>query len=199
MAELNSPVNAQNIVDRFADYVRAEANSGIVWGNNAKPFADWNLDIFGGDTSGRPLGISGANITSDKITAQTIFNTLLSETAAYTRIRKMRAQLFVTGTGNIYGFGSLLPGSRSTPGTVFDQEQVANMNSNYVQSTTDTYNSSRENVVSGETISATSLENLFQNLRTTYAIKRDVTAGTFVVRVCHSSCHIACHSSRSRR
>jgi len=196
MAELNNPVNAQNIVDRFADYVRTEANSGIVWGNNAKPFPEFNLNVFGGDTSGKSIGINGGSISSnptDKITAQTIFNILINETAAYTRIRKMRAQLYVTGAGGNNG-------TRPVAGFVFDQEQVAHMDSGYTQTLTDTYNSSRENVVAGQTINKTNLENLFQNLRTTYSLKRDISAGTFRVDVCHASCHSSCcHSSRSRR
>lgn len=191
MAELTNPINAQNVVDRFADYVRTAANTGIVWGTNTKPFEEFNQDIFGGDTSGRPLGISGANITSDKITAQTIFDVLVSETATYTRIRKMRAQLFVQGGGGNTG-------SRQTPGMIFDEERIANMNNTFLQ-TISVSSADRPGISTGEIINASNLENFFTNLRTTYNNRREVSAGTFRVDVCHASCHSSCHGSRGRR
>lgn len=192
MAELNNPINAQNIIDRFADYVRDSANSGIDWGNDAKPFDEFDQDIFGGDISGKELGVNGTNLTpsTGRITAQTIFNVLLNETSAYTRIRKMRAQLFVTGAGGNVG--------RPLPGVVFDEEKVANMNNTYLQTIPST--TSRTGIFAGETITSNNLENYFLNLQTQYTSKREVSAGTFRVEVCHSSCHTSCcHGSRSRR
>lgn len=191
MAELNNPVNAQNVVNRFADYVTTTANSGIVWGTGALPFTEWNLDVFGGDTSGKSIGISGADITADKITAQTIFDVLLAETATYTRIRNMRAQLFVTGDGGNTG-------SRPTPGTVFDEERVSHMNNTYLQ-TISSSSIDRSSVTTGNTINKPNLETLFTNLQTEYNNKRNITAGTFRVDVCHASCHSSCHGSRGRR
>ena len=47
MATLTNPINAQNIVDRFADYVTATADSGISWGTNALPFSEFNSANFG--------------------------------------------------------------------------------------------------------------------------------------------------------
>jgi hypothetical protein len=38
MATLNNPVNANNLVDRFNDFVAATANRNIVWGTGNKPF-----------------------------------------------------------------------------------------------------------------------------------------------------------------
>lgn len=192
MAELTNPINAQNIVDRFADYVRAAANSDIVWGNNAKPFSEFNLDVFGGDTSGKSIDINGTNLTPDKITAQNIIDVLVSETRAYTRIRKMRAQLYVTGAGGNTG-------TRPVAGFVFDQEQVAHMNSGYVQSVSILL-SDRPGIATGSIVNSNSLENFFTNLRTIYNENRNNSAGTFRVDVCHASCHSSCcHSSRSRR
>ena len=54
---LTDPISRQNIVDRFADYVRATANAGISWGTNAYPFGEWTHGyLFGGDTNGKPSG-----------------------------------------------------------------------------------------------------------------------------------------------
>lgn len=188
MATLNNPVGTQNIVDRFADYVVATANSGIVWGTNAKPFGEFDSAYFGGDTNGRGIGINGNNINASPITASTIYNTLVSETNAYTRIRKLQAKLNVTGGGGNTG-------SRPTAGIVYDQTNVANMNTNYLQSVGSPANGG---VASGQTISSGNLETFFNTLRTEYTNKRNTTV-TIQVDVCHASCHSSCHSSRGRR
>lgn len=189
MATLNNPVNAQNIVDRFADYVVATANSGISWGTNAEPFTEFNEGLFGGTTSGRGIGISGSNIGSNPITASTIYNTLVSETNAYTRIRNLRAILFVTGGGGNTG-------SRPTAGTVYDQTNVANMNTGYLQTTANGTNNA--GVTSGSAIDDAGLETFFDNLRSAYNTARGNTV-TIQVDVCHASCHSSCHGSRGRR
>lgn len=189
MATLNNPVNAQNIVDRFADYVVATANSGIVWGTNAEPFTEFDENNFGGTTSGKGIGISGSNIGSNPITASTIYNTLVSETNSYTRIRNLRAILFVTGGGGNTG-------SRPTAGTVYDATNVANMNSNYLQSTAN--GTANAGVASGSAVDDGNLETFFSNLRTAYNNARGNTT-TIQVDVCHASCHSSCHGSRGRR
>jgi hypothetical protein len=38
MATLTNPINADNIVDRFADFVVDTANANIVWSASNKPF-----------------------------------------------------------------------------------------------------------------------------------------------------------------
>ena len=56
---LTDNISAQNVVNRFADYVRGAANSGISWGTNAYPFAEFNVRafVFGGDTNGKGIEV----------------------------------------------------------------------------------------------------------------------------------------------
>ncbi len=201
MATLTSPISTQNIVDRFADYVTATANASIIWGTNARPFAEFtaanmpaatpslpNAEPFGGTTTGRAIGITGTNINATPITASTIYNTLVSETNAYTRIRRLNARLNVTGGGGNTG-------SRPTAGIVYNQTNKANMNTSFLQSVGSPANGG---VASGNEVSVTNLQAFFTNLQTAYATARDTTY-TITVNVCHASCHSSCHGSRGRR
>lgn len=192
MATITNPVNKQNIVDRFSDYVVATANSGIAWGTNAYPFAECDFyGNFGGGTVGRTMGINGDSIpvtTNSEISAQNIYDTLITETYQYTAIRNITAQLFVSGAGGNTG-------SRPTAGTVYDTTAVAFMNTTYRQS----ISSGRDNVYADNTITSAGLEAMFDSMRTNYSTSRDVNGGTFVTTVCHASCHSSCHSSRGRR
>ena len=190
MATLNNPINPQNIVDRFADYAVATANSGISWGTNAYPFAEWTYGAeFGGTTAGKTIGITGSNIDAvgNVINAANIYNTLLAETATYTNIRNLRALLFVDGGGGNTG-------TRGTPGYIFDVTAKAHFNTAYRQS----IGAGASDVVSGSTATAAGLETYFDNLRTSYNTARANTI-TLQVNVCHASCHNACHGSRGRR
>lgn len=190
MATLTNPIQPQNIVDRFADYVTATAASGITWGTNSVPFGEFPTNFFGGTTGGRPIGISGGNIGSagGAITASNIYNVLVNETAAYTSIRLLRALLFVDGGGGNTG-------SRPTPGYIYDATAVAYMNGDYLQSVG---SPDSAGVTAGNAISAGGLESFFNNLTSTYNITRNNTA-TVQINVCHASCHNSCHSSRGRR
>ena len=190
MATLTNPVQSQNIVDRFADYVTATANAGIVWGTNALPFPEMPSTNFGGTTEGRGITVNGSSIgpTGSTITALNIYNTLVNETATYTNIRNLRALLFVEGGGGNTG-------SRPTPGFVFDQTAVSHLNTDYRQNIGSPSNAG---VTSNQPISASNLENFFDNLRTSYNNTRATTA-TIQVNVCHASCHSSCHGSRGRR
>lgn len=189
MATLTSPVQKQNLIDRFADYVRDTANFGISWGTNAYPFAEFSqTSIFGGTTAGKALEVSAASITDSEITAQTIYDTLLAETRRYTKIRSMRAVLFVDGGGGNTG-------SRPNPGIIYDQTAVAYLNDTYIQTIT----ANKDNVVTGNTITSAGLESMFTNMRTAYTSARNTSAGTFQTNVCHASCHSSCHGSRGRR
>jgi hypothetical protein len=180
MATLTNPIRTQNIVDRFADYVTATSATGIVWGTNAKPFTEMPDSTFGGTTSGRAIGINGGSIGSGVITAANIYNTLVTETAAYTSIRNLRAILFVQG---------------DIGGVRYDQTAVAYLNTSYLQSVGTPSNAG---VYSGNAVYAVNLESFFDNLRTSYNTARSSTA-TVQVNVCHASCHSSCHGSRSRR
>jgi len=190
MATLTNPIQPQNIVDRFADYVVATGNSGISWGTNAVPFGEFPTSYFGGSTSGKPIGISGGNIGSagGGIVASNIYNTLVNETATYTSIRNLRAILFVDGGGGNTG-------SRPNPGVIYDQTAVAYMNSSYLQSIGSPDNAG---VTSGNAIATSGLESFFGNLTSSYNSARNNTT-TVQINVCHASCHNSCHSSRGRR
>jgi hypothetical protein len=203
MATLNNPVNPQNIVDRFADYVVATANAGIIWGNNfdgssytAKPFAEFDVAVFGGTTSGKGIGISGTNISAvgGTITASNIYNTLVAETNSYTNIRNLQAILFITGEGNTSGAAGGEIGS-TTKGIVFDETKPAYLNSGYLQNIG---SPNASNVVSNDIVTATGLEQFFANLRASYNTARD-SKQIIQVDVCHASCHSSCHGSRGRR
>lgn len=190
MATLTNPINTQNIVDRFADYVTTTADSGISWGTNAYPFGEFDPSYFGGDTSGRPIGITGSNIASvgSSISASDIYNTLVTETTNYTSIRNLRALLFVGGGGGNTG-------SRPTPGYIYDATAVAYMNTGYLQSIGSPGNAG---VSAGSAISSSGLETFFGNLTTSYNSARATTTEV-TISVCHASCHSNCHSSRGRR
>jgi hypothetical protein len=162
VATLNTPgpVNPNNLVARFNDYVAATANSNISWGSNAAPFSEWSYlgsNVFGGTTSGMgnqtgDLGLGGV------ITAQDIVSKFSAATANYTRIRNLRARLNVTGGGgNLPGgaasedqeiggvdeFGNyvvigVIPGIKPPrsdgPGIVIDETRIANLSTAYLQS-----------------------------------------------------------------
>jgi len=195
MVTLTNPINKQNIVDRFNDYVRATANTGIVWGTGANPFPEWDKpELWGGSTSGKVSEISGANLNTTQVTADTIYNVLIAETRRYGRIRVITAQLFVTGTGRTVSTGNAT-GTRPTPGTVFDETKVSHLTSAYDQ----TGDVNRGTVVKDAKIFASELEALFGRMRDGYNILRANSAGTFVTSVCHASCHSNCHGSRGRR
>lgn len=190
MAVLTNNINAQNIVDRFADYVRATANSGISWGTNSRPFNEFPVSYFGGTTAGKGIEINGNNLGGPGalIVASTIYNVLRDETNRYTRIRRLRALLFVTGGGGNTG-------SRPTPGYVYDQTAVAHMNSGYAQNVGSPANNG---VAAGNLITVSGLEGFFNNLRSAYNNARNNTV-TIQINVCHASCHSSCHGARGRR
>lgn len=195
MATLTNPIEDQNIVDRYADYVRAAANTGIVWGTNSNPtHSDGTVVLddsyFGGDTGGRGIGIGGGNLggTGAVITASTIYNTLLTETYNYSRIRSVQARLNVTGGGGNTG-------SRPSPGIIYDQTNIAHMSDSY---RVDLGSPSNNGVSSTSLITDEGLEGFFSTLRNSYNAARGSTV-TVTTDVCHASCHSSCHGSRGRR
>jgi hypothetical protein len=190
MATLNNPIAPQNMVDRYADFVTATANSGISWGTNAKPFGEMADSHFGGTTGGRGISVSGSAVgtAGNLVTATTIYNSLVAETATYTNIRNLRALLFVEGGGGNTG-------SRGSPGYVYDNTAVAHLNTNYRQGVG---TPSASDVVATNTITAGGLETMYSNLRSAYNSARANTT-TIQTNVCHASCHSSCHNSRSRR
>jgi hypothetical protein len=216
MATLTNPINAQNIIDRFADYVTATANSGIEWGTNIKPVYSWSTyssngysvaggsitlaeSTFGGNTAGIAIGISGAGFEGAVIKAIDIVNTLRNETARYAVIRSHQVRLTVTATGGKDGnkdWDGLGRNRGTIPsgGLVFDQTKVSHLGAGYALAPA----APATTLTATTTISAVGLETFFGNLRTAYQNVRN-TAHVTDVTVCHSSCHLSCHNSRGRR
>jgi len=188
---LTNNISRQNIVNRFADYVRGAANSGISWGTNAYPFNEFSAlaGVFGGTTAGKPIEINGNNLGAANTiaNAQTVYNVLIDETFRYTRIRLMQAVLFVGGGGGNTG-------SRPTPGVVYNQTAVAHMNSSFQQSVS----ASRFDVFAGNVMRRVGTAQMFDSMRANYNVRRGQSSYQ-QVNVCHASCHFNCHNSRSRR
>ena len=191
MATLTDPINAQNIVDRFSDYVVSTANSGISWGTNAIPFPEMSSAYFGGGTGGRSIGITGSSITPDPITANKIYTTLVNETYNYFYIRNMRAIRNVTGAGGNTPLGPQSPGGAG--GYNYDVTAVAYNNDRNAQD-----NALDNGVASGSVISSPNLEAFLNACRAKYNSARTSTR-TVQIDVCHASCHSSCHGSRGRR
>jgi hypothetical protein len=191
MVTLNNPINPQNIVDRFKDFVTDTANSSIVWGTNNKPFSEMPDSVFGGTTLGTTITVTGSTIgaVGNEINAANIVNALLTETALYTSIRNLRAILNVTGGGGNTG-------SYPNPGAIFDATAKSYLDYVTYKQTLGTVNNA--GVSAGQTISSTNLETFYTNLQTEYNSQSANTA-TVQVDVCHSSCHSNCHGSRGRR
>jgi hypothetical protein len=213
MAALTNPINAQNIVDRFSDYVVATANQGIVWGLNNVPTGDTSpavvdpivqivpTDQFGGTTAGLPINIDGNSIKGpdDAITATTIYNTLLAETNRYTRIRNLNAVLRVVGTGG--NAGTRLRNSGYDPGRAYIEVTNATNPANMIESyeyPVSIQPASSYGIVVGGQINGNGLETFFDALRLAYLNSRAV-AIPYITSVCHASCHSSCHNSRGRR
>lgn len=207
----NNPI-AQNIVNRYVDYVTYPANDGILWGTNNNPtygtyeiFVDsvFGGSTFNGSTGGIPISINGSSIVgpNGQITAASIVNTLLNETNRYTLIRTGRVRLIVTGGGGNKSAGGPIA---NPAGVVFDQTAVFYAHPTAIGPagtiTSSLINSlaSQAGLVSGSLITKNTIESFFGLLRAQYlAIRNAVTL--YDSSVCHSSCHSSCHGSRTRR
>jgi len=192
MATLTSPIEEQNIVNRFADYVPPAANTSIVYGTNSVPFGEMSTAFFGGTTGGRGLAISGGSIKTngELIDASSIQDTLEAETFNYTSIRNLRAQLNVTSSGG----SPFNTGSRPTPGVIIDVTNIAYLNTSYRQGLA----ARSVNLQTGQLIDDAVLEQKFADLRNKYNAARGNTQ-LITINVCHASCHSSCHNSRGRR
>lgn len=189
MATLTSPIEEQNIVNRFADYVPPAANTSISYGTNSVPFSEFSTSYFGGSTGGRAIGISGGSIKNngELIDASGIQDNLENEVYNYSSIRNLRALLNVTGGGGNTG-------SRPSPGVITDVSGIAYLNTSYRQG----LQARAVNLQTGQLIDDSVLEQKFNDLRNQYNAARGNTA-TITINVCHASCHSSCHGSRGRR
>ena len=184
MVTLTNPINAQNIIDRFADYVVATANANIIWSSSALPFPEADSADFAA-AAGKAIAANGGSITpaSGIISKTNIYYALIAETVRYTSIRKIRARLTIsTGAGNI----------TRAANTGFDQTAVAHMSGTGFEGAVSSV------PALGTQIDSSDLETFFTNLQTKYNTNRNDTQNYFK-SVCHSSCHNSCHSSRGRR
>lgn len=129
MTTLNSPVQAQNLIDRFQDFVTNTVNTSIVWAADNTPYSQFDGSQLSGSINTLvTIGVTGNNLggSGAKINADTINRVLLGELALYTNVRYLRAILNVTGGGGNTG-------SYGSPGYVFDQTSKAILNNNYLQ------------------------------------------------------------------
>lgn len=174
-------ITPDNLVAYYKSFViDTFCNDRITWASNNKPFSDFDGSYLDGDTSGRPISITGASVGTggNLIDASDIYDTLVAETARYTMIRHIRAILYLYGSGVIY-----------------DNTQKSYMNSGYLQALDSI---ATAGVETGNEVTAAGLEALFTNLREGWATKQNNIV-TLQFNICHSSCHSACHGSRGRR
>jgi hypothetical protein len=153
MTTLNNPIESQNLIDRFADFVTTVVNGSatndpadnIIWAADTKPFADFDGNLLTGNLAD-PITLSiGANNLGGSgavINANTINRVLLGQLAIYTNVRKLRAILNVTGGGGNTG-------SYASPGVFSDQTGKAKMNNSYLQTFGSSY------TLSGVTLTGT--------------------------------------------
>lgn len=184
MTTLTNPVSAQNIVDRFSDYVIAQAHDGITWGTDNKPFAEFNAANFGGDTNGKPISISGGNLSSH-VSASNIYSVLVGELQRQTGQRTMRALRYMQGDNG----ASTLD---------YDGTAKAHMSDWFLQDIAAAGGVPTVGLGAGQPISSANLESTLANMRQVY-LNLAVNTVTITTTVCHSSCHNSCHSSRGRR
>jgi hypothetical protein len=197
MAALTNNINKANVASRYGDYVAAAANANIVWGTNSKPFAEMPTATFGGDTNGKANTLQG-RLTTTLIEATAFRNATVAETNQYSRIRLLRARLFVAGGGGNTG-------SRPSPGYIYDLTRKSHLNSGYEQNAGTPNTNFILPPVAGVVItigtSATpdvGVEEWFDRLRAGYNTASNNTV-TIQIDVCHASCHSSCHGSRGRR
>jgi hypothetical protein len=188
---LTDPVNKQNVVNRFAEFVQTRANESIVWGTNNMP-KYFTTSTFGGTTAGKTVSITGSNLNTTEINAANIYDVLRTETTNFSNIRNLRARINVTGAG---GNTPLGPERPANPGIIFDQTNKAHLSTAYLQAV---QSPSNAGVESNNLIARSNLDGFITNLRSVYDSYRNNTI-TITVNVCHSSCHSSCHGSRGRR
>jgi len=212
MAALSNPVNAENIVSRFKDYLYV-ARQGVTWGKN-------DLPVY---APGTPYAVTvipaadmGANNNADPapnifigdatpgavINAFNIYNYLNFFTYEYCYIRNIRAILTVTGVG-----GNL--GSKPTAGDVYDVTAVAYFSNRNTQAAIATpapatgvanFAGPTPGAISAnQVISAAEMENFLNRCRASYNNFARNQTYRYNTSVCHSACHSSCHASRGRR
>ena len=188
---LTDPINKQNIINRYAEFVQTRVNENIVWGTDNKPKYFTNTP-FGGTTTGKTISITGEDLTTTEINAGNIYDVLRTETANFSNIRNLRARINVTGGGGNRPRG---PETPRNPGIVFDETRKAHLSAAYLQAV---QAPATAGVDAGNQVARSNMDGFITNLRSVYDSYRNNTV-TLTVDVCHASCHSSCHSSRNRR
>jgi hypothetical protein len=193
MATLSNPVRAKSsttpsstgsgILDKFHELVVNTAGSGITWDANNRPFGEMDPGHF----STVPAQTANTVVLQNPISANDIYNVLLSETNRYTNQRLLRAVLVVDGGGGNTG-------SRPFAGVVYDGTAKAYLHPNYRQTVTSPPNP----LAAGQEASAAPINQLISNLQASYNAAAN-NVQYIQTNVCHASCHNSCHSSRGRR
>lgn len=205
MASLTNPVNAINIVDRFIDYVRSTARTGVTWGTNDLPvyapgtaYAKTVIpsSAMGGPNNGDPapnIFIVDA-VPGSVINAFNIFNYLNFFTFEYCIIRNVRALLTVTGAG-----GNI--GSMPVAGDVFDVTRVAYFSTRGIQAglSVNYVTPVSGGVAANQVISAAEMEAFLNRCRAAYNNFARNQTYLYNPIICHASCHSSCHFARGRR
>lgn len=177
---VSNPVSRADVIQRFRDWVTYVVNSGITWGTNNVPHANFDVNRFGGTTAGMDDNLTvPASFPSDPSAAAEVVSAL--ETAAYnfTRIRLVRAVLVVDGD---LGY------------VASDQTAVGHLNNTYRGS----LNIIRNRPASTALKHGANMEDYLSSLRDSYNSIRNSSV-YFEDHICHSSCHSSCHGSRGRR
>lgn len=179
MASIQNPVNRQNVIDRFRDWVTNYVNSGIVWGSNNWPHGYVDLSgYFGGTTGGLADNLSTGNFPSTRVTAAEVYIALEDVTFQMTRMRYGRFRVVRSGDNAV----------------LFDSTNYTHFNANYRGGLAII----RNRPAGGNRISVGAIEDYFYSLRQSFENIRNSVV--FVENVvCHSSCHVSCHASRGRR
>lgn len=181
MVEYLNPIQRQNLIDRFRDWVTFYANSGIVWGTNAPPnnFIDWNATgRLGGDTNGPSDEVNASQIPTNPSTASEVVSSLEAGAAKVTNVRRVRSRIVRDGDGAL----------------LFDETNLTHLNTGYRTGLSIIRNRPAAGVIKAIGTN----EDYFSSLRQSFEQARDNVV-TFEDTVCHASCHGSCHGSRGRR
>jgi len=173
MVTQNTDITKNSLVDDFINNVKLPAyNSAVYWNSNYPSY------IQSSQLGDRDVSTpTTADIPDSVVTASTIVNVFKAYAKVTTSYRLARSGLILDGGG--------VSQDSTNVCRLLDSYQV-----NYVYSDGD--------VISGNTITANSINSFYTNLRNVAAAAQ-TTETVIDLRVCHSSCHVSCHSSRGRR
>jgi len=195
MASLTNNVNRANVLLRWEDWVANYARSSLVWGTEAKPFAEAPNDWFGGRRDSPPSSsayssqTSLGSSTSSVIVASVVRTGLINMTSLWTHMKNMRARRYYNSQGTV---------SIQIDTTAKAYQPTSTRRSISVPAVPSLGPTRSGVITKGAYSNNTGLEEYFERLRGSYITRRN-TATDKEITVCHYSCHYSCHSSRGRR